>query len=189
MAALMYRKSEKNRRMDKIFQSPFSGDLDCEILKSMRTELACILNSFNPRFQGISIARTHPAFEDFRALEKITFNPRFQGISIVRRLDLPVLGVPRSATFNPRFQGISIVRLHRLRRKWLPIIPFNPRFQGMSIASCEILDNRPMPRGLSIPVFRGCRLRVNYSRGSTGPIRHSTFNPRFQGMSIARTLK
>ena len=51
MAALMYRKSEKNRRMDKIFQSPFSGDVDCESSASTNGRGADEL-SFQSPFSG-----------------------------------------------------------------------------------------------------------------------------------------
>ena len=92
------------------FQSPFSGDLDCEVLKWDWS--AGELSTFNPRFQGISIAS-----EEWKtwAAVKLIFQSPFSG-----DLDCEL--------------AVLLSKYSKL------VFPFNPRFQGISIASFQNHD-------------------------------------------------
>ena len=174
------------------FQSPFSGDLDCEQICDGTIKEKYDINCFQSPFSGDLDCELSQMWVFATMFYCITFNPRFQGISIVRLFFLSVL--------RPNRIGYSLsIPVFRGSRLWgyfsflycVPIelvIVFQSPFSGDLDCESVFRDIRWILAYslLSIPVFRGSRLWVKSNIPFEPAERITSFNPRFQGISIVR---
>ena len=164
------------------FQTPFSGDLDCELSVCRNQDPVCYPLSI-PVFRGSRLWGSWAWFK--QSLWVFDFQSPFSG-DLDCETTLGHAGVTGWLNFQSPFSGdLDCEEIEHYRTSWLARYTFNPRFQGISIVrpsvlkyydllprcgfqspfsgdlDCEDLQNfrnSSWRRFLSIPVFRGSRL-------------------------------